>query len=122
MVRLAIDPELYPSDYLEGAWGVVESSGSELLPVGLRFTLEVDYRILEGGYSWHRTAQAQPDGCLEMTLEVGTSEGGFPLELLSWVLSWGASVQVLEPESLRARCLEESRRVVGLYSAVPVHR
>ena len=114
-----IDPDFDPSDYLEGAWGVVGSSGSGLRPVRLRFAPEVAYRILEGGYPWLRTAQAQPDGSLEVTFEVGTSEQGFPLELLSWVLSWGASVQVLEPESLRARCLTEARRVLGLYSATP---
>ncbi len=110
----SIDPNFDPFDYLEGAWGVMGSSGSGLCQVRLRFAPEVAYRILEGGYPWLRSAQQQPGGGLEVELEVGTSEG-FPLELLSWVLSWGASVEVLEPDSLRMRCREEARLLLELY-------
>jgi predicted DNA-binding transcriptional regulator YafY len=45
---------------------------------------------------------------------VGTTSDNFPLELLSWVQSWGARVEVLEPESLRSRWLQEARAVAAL--------
>ena len=32
-------------------------------------------------------------------------------EIVQWLLSWGGSVRVLEPDSLRLRLSEEGRRI-----------
>jgi predicted DNA-binding transcriptional regulator YafY len=36
-------------------------------------------------------------------------------ELLQWVLGWGASVVVLEPESLQNRIREEAKKMLERY-------
>ena len=41
-----------------------------------------------------------------MTLEVGDTQ-----ELLGWILHFGAGVQVLKPESLKARVREEAQKI-----------
>lgn len=37
-----------------------------------------------------------------------------PAEMLPWLLSWGASAEVLEPEALRERVREEARRLLAI--------
>ncbi|MCL6527698.1 MAG: WYL domain-containing protein [Thermaceae bacterium] len=100
-----------PRAYLSNAWGVVGSSGGQPVEVRLRFRPEAAYRIEEGEYPNLRIASRLPDGGLEVFLTVGTNHEGFPLEILSWVQSWGPRVEVLEPENLRRRWLEEARQV-----------
>jgi predicted DNA-binding transcriptional regulator YafY len=120
-VRLVGEPGAYtipndfdPRHYLSNAWGVVGSSGGVPVEVRLRFRPEAAYRILEGGYPNLRIASRLPDGGLEVCITVGTDNHNFPLELLSWVQSWGARVEVLEPEGLRRRWLEEARQVAAM--------
>ncbi|MBO1437418.1 WYL domain-containing transcriptional regulator [Meiothermus sp. CFH 77666] len=117
-VRLVGEPGAYtipkdfdPRHYLSNAWGVVGSSGGAPVEVRLRFRPEAAYRILEGGYPNLRIASRLPGGGLEVCITVGTTGDNFPLELLSWVQSWGPRVEVLEPEGLRQRWLEEARQV-----------
>ncbi|RDI95816.1 CRISPR-associated helicase Cas3' [Meiothermus sp. QL-1] len=59
---------------------------------------------LEGGYT-----------LVEIQLDPGSHTDEFPLELLSWVLSWGSRVEVLEPPSLRQSWLAEVRAVLERY-------
>jgi predicted DNA-binding transcriptional regulator YafY len=92
---------------------VVGSSGGVPVEVRLRFRPEAAYRILEGGYPNLRIASRLPDGGLEVCITVGTNNDNFPLELLSWVQSWGPRVEVLEPASLRQRWLWEAKEVAG---------
>ena len=40
---------------------------------------------------------------------------GQPLELLPWLLSWGASVEVVEPDHVRERVQDELRRALTAY-------
>lgn len=40
---------------------------------------------------------------------------GQPLELLPWLLSWGASVEVVEPDHVRQRVQDELRRALTAY-------
>lgn len=119
-VRAVDEPGAYtipthfdPRHYLSIAWGVVGRSGGAPVEVRLRICPEAAYRILEGGYPNLRIASRLPDGGLEVCILVGTDNLNFPLELLSWVQSWGARIEVLEPASLRQRWLEEAREVAG---------
>lgn len=109
-----IPPEFDPRFYLSNAWGVVGMSGGKPVEVRLKFHKDAAYRIEEGGYPNLQIAARNPDGSLEVSITVGTTGNGFPLELLSWVQSWGPRVEVLEPEGLRKRWLEEARMVAGL--------
>lgn len=111
-----IPPDFDPRHYLSNAWGVVGSSGGVPVEVRLRFRPEAAYRILEGGYPNLRIASRLPDGGLEVCITVGTNNDNFPLELLSWVQSWGPRVEVLEPARLRQRWLLEARQVLEEYA------
>ena len=101
-------------EYLSNAWGVVGSSGGKAAEVRLRFAKEAAYRILEGGYPNLYIASRLPDGGLEVCITVGTNNDNFPLELKSWVQSWGSRVEVLSPQDLREEWLEEARRVAAM--------
>jgi len=107
-----------PRAYLTNAWGVIGTSGGPVTRVRLRFAPEATYRLREGGYPNLTLEEALPDGRLTVSLQVGTDRGGFPLEILSWVQSWGPRVEVLEPEGLRTRWLEEARQVLDRFSDV----
>ncbi|MBF6596527.1 MAG: WYL domain-containing protein [Thermaceae bacterium] len=100
-----------PRKYLSNAWGVVGTSGGKAVEVRLRFRKDAAYRVEEGGYPNLHIDSRNPDGSLEVHITVGTNKNNFPLELLSWVQSWGPRVEVLEPEELRKRWLEEARMV-----------
>jgi predicted DNA-binding transcriptional regulator YafY len=120
-IRLVGEPGAYtiPSDfdpraYLSNAWGVVGASGGTPVEVKLRFSKEAAYRIAEGGYPNLKITHRYADGSLGVRVMVGTNHDNFPLELLSWVQSWGPRVEVLEPQSLRQRWLEEARQVAAL--------
>jgi predicted DNA-binding transcriptional regulator YafY len=54
------------------------------------------------------------DGRLILTLRVQHE-----LEILPWLLSWGAHVRVLEPHALRQRLGEEARRIAVQYQDEP---
>jgi len=120
-VRIIGEPGAYtipqdfdPRQYLSNAWGVIGSSGGSPVEVRLRIRPEAAYRILEGGYPNLRIASRLPDGGLEVCITVGTNNDNFPLELLSWVQSWGSRIEVLEPANLRQRWLSEAREVAAL--------
>lgn len=56
----------------------------------------------------------QPDGRLVLTLLVQHE-----LEIMPWLLSWGAHVRVIEPHALRQRLGEEARRIAAQYQDEP---
>ena len=107
-----IPPHFDPKRYLATAWGVVGTSGGDTALVTLRFAPEAAHRLREGGYPNLRIERELPDGALEVSIRAGTVDG-FPLEILSWVQSWGPRVEVLAPENLRERWLSEARLVAG---------
>jgi predicted DNA-binding transcriptional regulator YafY len=59
--------------------------------------------------TWHSTQKITPlkDGRLRMVLEVSDTQ-----ELVGWILHFGAGVQVVRPDSLRARVLDEARKIL----------
>lgn len=107
----AMPSDFDPRAYLSNAWGVVGSSGGKPVKVRLRFKPEAAYRTREGGYPNLKQIGQVEDGSILVEIVAGTRGDGFPLELLSWVRSWGSRVEVLEPENLRRRWLEEARMV-----------
>lgn len=109
-----VPPTFDPRQYLSNAWGVMGASGGPLATVRLRFFPEAAYRLEEGGYVNLTVEEKQADGSLLVSLPAGTDSQGFPLEILPWVQSWGPRVEVLEPEALRRRWLEEAQQVMSL--------
>ena len=109
-----IPQDFDPRHYLSNAWGVIGSSGGEPVEVRLKICHDAAYRIEEGGYPNLRIVSKFPDRSLEVSITAGTDHNNFPLELLSWVQSWGARIEVLSPQNLRERWLEEARQVAAL--------
>ncbi len=106
-------PESFdPSDYLSDAWGVIGKSDGETIRVHLRFAPDAAYRLEEGGYPNLEITRRHDDRSLEVSVMAGTDHTGLPRELLPWIQSWGPRVEVIEPQNLRERWLEEARAVI----------
>jgi predicted DNA-binding transcriptional regulator YafY len=101
-----------PYAYLAPAWGIMREEAE--VDVVLRFSPTVSPRVKES--MWHHTQQVRDlaDGGCELQLRVGGVR-----EIRSWVLSWGADVEVLEPAALRAEVAEQARRMLQRYGAAP---
>jgi proteasome accessory factor B len=105
----SIPDDFDPYRYLAGAWGVMDDAAVE---VRLRFTAAAAPRVRES--VWHhsqRLHELADNGC-ELSMAVGGIR-----EIRSWVLSWGADVEVLAPAELRADVAEHGRRMAVLYKA-----
>ena len=92
----------------------VEEGGDDLqrnLEIRALFDLEVARWVRESHYFFLTSAEDAPDGLL-VTLHVRRS----PEEALQWLLSWGAHVRVLSPQSLRARIAAEAEAMVKNHS------
>ncbi len=109
----SIPEDFDPRTFLTNAWGVIGSGGSPVT-VRLHFAPEAAYRLREGGYPGLTIEQEYSDGGIVVGVRVGTNKGGFPVEILPWVQSWGPRVEVLEPENLRVRWLDEARTLLDL--------
>ena len=66
--------------------------------------------VRESRYYFVAQQADTPEGLL-VTLQVRDAS-----EALDWLLSWGAHVQVLEPESLRQRLAQEARAILQVYA------
>jgi predicted DNA-binding transcriptional regulator YafY len=111
-----IPSDFNPADYLSDAWGVIGKSDGQSVTVRLRFAPEARYRIEEGGFPNVKSRQNLPDGSIEVEITAGTDNTGLPRELLPWIQSWGPRVEVIEPQNLRQRWLEEARAVTEQYA------
>ena len=79
---------------LDRAWGIVADQA--VVEVALRFDRSVASRVAET--RWHPTQSIarHTDGSLTWRARVSGT-----LEILPWILGWGADVEVLEPAALR---------------------
>ncbi len=93
---------------LDRAWGIV--ADQPVVEVVLRFARPVASRVAET--SWHptRVQERHPDGSLTWSAQVSGT-----LEILPWILGWGADVEVLAPGSLRAEVAGILRRAAARY-------
>lgn len=105
-----IPADFDPYDYLADSWGVMDDAQVE---VRLRFTAAVAPRVRES--VWHHSQRLcdHDDGGCELTMLVGGIR-----EIRSWVLSWGAEVEVLAPVELRAEITAHVTRMAALYAGV----
>jgi predicted DNA-binding transcriptional regulator YafY len=93
--------------YVGSSFGVVHEPATR---VRIRFDKAWAPYVAER--TWHPSQKLspQPGGKLELTMEVGGSQ-----ELRSWVLSFGAGAEVLEPDTLRAEVKHELERARERY-------
>lgn len=102
-----------PSEYLKDAWGIW-NAGEEPQKVVLRFSPLVAKRVQET--QWHHSQKTtlQPDGSVIWEARVMEWK-----EMLPWVRGWGADVEALEPDELRAALTREASRLAQLYGLAP---
>ena len=125
----AIPTAFDPETYLAHSWRIM--TGDEPVEVLLRFTADAAPYIRER--TWHPSQVIEsypgpggvdgvgiqppspphlnsPDGGLTLRLCIAE-----PREMLPWIRSWGAQVEVIAPEWLRERVGEELGRAAALY-------
>lgn len=103
----AIPDSFDPYAYLASAWGVMDEAEVE---VRLRFSPVVAARVKES--IWHHSQQVIDfeDGSCELIVRVGGIR-----EMRSWVLGWGADVEVLAPDTLREEVRSHALRMLQQY-------
>ncbi|HLO14151.1 MAG TPA: CRISPR-associated endonuclease Cas3'', partial [Anaerolineales bacterium] len=111
----AVPPDFPGLDILRNAWSIV--MGEETVRVTLRFSPNVKARVLET--RWHPSQQTQDDpeqpGWLRWQVAIADT-----LDLLPWIRSWGADVEVIEPEELRNAIKHEAQKLADLYQVTEV--
>lgn len=103
-------PEAFdPYDFLARAWGVMDESEVE---VRLRFNSVAAARVRES--LWHSSQRLieRGDGGCDLIMQIGGIR-----EVLPWVLGWGADVEVLGPDELRAEVAAHGARLAAMYGS-----
>ncbi|MCU0495543.1 MAG: WYL domain-containing protein [Chloroflexaceae bacterium] len=105
--RYTIPEDFNPYHYLANSWGVIDDASVE---VHLRFNPTAAPRVRES--VWHHSQRLQEcaDGGCELLMTVGGIR-----EIRSWVLGWGADVEVLAPTELRDEVASHVQRLTALY-------
>ncbi|MBN2393401.1 MAG: WYL domain-containing protein [Anaerolineae bacterium] len=106
------EPYTIPDDfdvdaYIGDTWGLLRGEGGEPVQVMLRFAADAGQRVAEERWHASQQAEVQPDGSVLFRLHIAVTP-----EFVSWVLYYGCQVEVLAPESLRKRVVEEHRKAM----------
>lgn len=95
-----IPDDFNPVAYLKDSWRIM--TGDQPIEVVLRFTLDAAPYVLER--TWHLSQEIESDSNGGITLRLYIAE---PREMLPWIRSWGAQVEVIAPDWLRERVAQE---------------
>ena len=107
--RFVRPPDFSPEEFFATALGVLGGAGD--YQVVIRFAAAVADRVRER--EWHESQELRdlPDGGLELTLRLGALP-----EIESWVLTWGADAEVLQPPELRGRIGRTATQLAARYA------
>lgn len=92
------------------AWGIWLGEEGEPVCVRLRFHPRQFGRLRESRWHPSEIISRDPDGWVIWEAELSE-----PQEVLPWVRSWGADVEVLEPDGLRWMLYQETQKLARLY-------
>jgi proteasome accessory factor B len=112
---ISLTPDGFPAagreidGMFERAWDII--ADQEPAYVVLRFSASVASRVREARWHPTETVEEQADGSLLWRATVAGE-----IEIRIWILGWGADVEVLEPDSLRADVAERLRRAADQYA------
>ena len=108
--RYEIPDDFDPDAWLANSWGIWSSEGTPTARIRLRFDASIAHRVREA--VWHRSQELSelPDGGVELAVTVAGI-----VEIQPWILSWGASVEVLEPIELRDAVAAAVRTAAARY-------
>jgi proteasome accessory factor B len=99
-----------PNRLFAEAWGVIWRETS-LQTVELLFSGDTAKLAREAFWHPSQRIKEQPDGSCLITFQVSE-----PLEMKTWILQWGASVEVVSPPGLRKVIIEEIRHLAMRYT------
>ncbi|MFZ5595995.1 MAG: helix-turn-helix transcriptional regulator [Bacillota bacterium] len=103
----------YPDDfslkrYMASSWGVINDG--EVRAVRVRFDGRVAHRVKNIIYHPSQKVEEQPDGSVILNFEIcGLAE------FKTWIVQWGDSAEVLEPDSLRRGICEMASAILEKY-------
>lgn len=115
---IRVEPDIYQTpekfnnniiDYLEDAWGI--RFDSETITAKLRFKPKVRDFALKLYIHPSQKINMQRDGSVIMTLKVRDT-----LNFRNWIVEWGDSVEVLEPQSLRSQIYNLGQSLIKTYA------
>lgn len=95
-----IPDDFDPAAYLKDSWRIM--TGDQPAEVVLRFALEAAPYVIER--TWHLSQELEPGPDGGLTLHLSIAE---PREMLPWIRSWGAQVEVIAPDWLRERVAQD---------------
>jgi predicted DNA-binding transcriptional regulator YafY len=100
-------------DYMGAGFGVIGG-----IPEKIRIWFSPDIAGYIKEKTWHESQviNQQRDGSIIFEADIATTE-----ELLSWIMSWGAKAEVLEPESLREQIHSEAMAILNTYENSTKH-
>jgi hypothetical protein len=106
-----IPEDFSAAGWLANSWGIWSSDGTPLPEIVLHFAPDVAARVRET--IWHRSQVLVdlPDGGIELRVRVAGL-----VEIRPWILSWGNSVEVIEPAELRNEVAERLRGAAARYA------
>jgi proteasome accessory factor B len=113
--RYEIPTDFDRRPYLESVWGIMSGEGDERSKIELAFSTDLTPLIRER--LWHNSQQIEILEDKRCTLSLEVSDWR---ELLPWIRSWGAQVEVLKPQELRKELEKEADKMVGLYRAAAI--
>jgi proteasome accessory factor B len=98
-----------PTRYLVSNLGFVGSEAGERIMVVMTFTGEAAMAVKDLSWNGGRLEKLD-DKRYKLSLQVGDWR-----ELMPWIRSWGAQIEVLEPQAMREACVQEAMQIVALY-------
>ena len=97
-----------PAEHLKNSWRIM--NGDQPVEIILRFNADAAPYVQER--IWHESQIIKAEAGGGLTVRLCISE---PREVLPWIRSWGAQVEVMAPEWLREKVGEEMRTAAELY-------
>ena len=97
-------------DYMGSGFGVIGGSPEK---IKIWFAPDITGYIKEKNWHESQVINQQRDGSIIFEADIAITE-----ELLSWIMSWGAKAEVLEPESLIEQIHTEALALLKVYDEV----
>ncbi len=105
--RFEIPEGFNPAEHFRSAFGIVEE---EAIPIRMKFSPRVAHAVQDRVWHPSQKVDKKDDGSVIITCEAGGL-----MEIVSWVLSYGDNVEVLEPGELRKELKKTIKSMAALY-------